>query len=196
MLICLATIVSVILLATGCAAPSGPKSAELSPKPPALPVVAKPAAEATPKPEVKTTPPAPPTLAHAGVGAAVSTSSTQRENAGEGPATALVDGDLGSRWSSAYEEPQQILVTLPKARALTAVRLHWEAASAQTYSVAVSADGESWGEAETVTMDKVGPRVDSVVLGGAEVLAIKLELKTRNRPEWGFSLYEIELVAE
>ena len=176
------------LLIAGCAAPLPPDPAS----PPPRAVVSTPPVmiEVPPVPE-----PEPIPIEHAGIGASVQVSSTSLDEPGEGPPEALVDGDLSTRWSSAYDAPQQVSVTLPEPRRLAALRLHWEAASAQDYTVSVSADGDAWSEVASIVTDDPGPRVDAVDLEGRAVLALRLDLRERINPEWGFSLFQIELVA-
>ncbi len=116
--------------------------------------------------------------------------------ASEGPPSALVDGDLTTRWSSQYKDGQHVILKLPRSVAVDKVRLHWEAASASKYSVAISSDGNRW---ETIhaywrTSVKLEPRTDEVPLKGREARMIKVDLETRANPEWGFSLFEIEVV--
>src|SRR5829696_1393217 len=44
------------------------------------------------------------------------------------PGSAAVDGNAGTRWSSAFADPQWIRVDLGSARAVSRVVLRWEAA--------------------------------------------------------------------
>ncbi|WP_161790156.1 discoidin domain-containing protein, partial [Streptacidiphilus carbonis] len=46
------------------------------------------------------------------------------------PASAAVDGDTGTRWSSAFSDPQWIQVDLGAESSLSQVVLQWEAAYA------------------------------------------------------------------
>jgi hypothetical protein len=125
----------------------------------------------------------------------VEASSVHEGEFGESPATALVDGDLATRWSSEYEEPQQILVTLRKAVNAEAILLHWENACATRYAVAVSSDGETWRPIHLYLNADAAPkaREDRIRTRGAAVKAIKIDLMERVNTDWGFSLYEIEL---
>jgi hypothetical protein len=79
---------------------------------------------------------APPTSAHADVllsqGRPATASST--ENAGTAAADA-VDGDTGTRWSSAFSDPQWIQVDLGATATINRVVLNWEAAYATAYQV-------------------------------------------------------------
>lgn len=135
-------------------------------------------------------------ISHAAVGCRVEASSSNMKFPGEGPPSALVDGDLATRWSSEYRDNQSVTLTLAQAAAVDKLRLHWEAAAAAKYSVALSEDGKTW---ETVHADwrtsaKPEPRVDEIPLKGRKTLMIRLDLQTRANPDWGFSLFEIEVV--
>lgn len=146
------------------------------------------ATEAGPAPE-------PEPITHAAVGARVEVSSTHTGEPGEAPPTALVDGDLATRWSSDYAAPQHIVVTLPKPLAGEAVVLHWENACARRYALAVSSDGDRWRPVHLYLNASVEPvpRRDTVPLRGATIKALKMDLLERVEDTWGFSLYEIEL---
>jgi len=60
------------------------------------------------------------------------------------PATAAVDGDLGTRWSSTFQDPQWLQVDLGTTATLDQIVLRWEAAYATGYRIEVSNDGQRW----------------------------------------------------
>jgi len=137
-----------------------------------------------------------PKLAHAAVGAKVTASSTNREFDGEMGPEALVDGDLKTRWSSEYSVPQQITIDLGKEVAISEIRLHWEAAFATKYHILVSEDGEGWKPEHFFFRvgAKTEARVDKCKMKGVKTRHIMIELNERVNNEWGFSLYEIEVI--
>lgn len=214
-----------LIVVAGCTTPSPSPSAPAAAgtdtnvvaavaTPPATPVPAAPAPAAAPAAPAQATPPAatpaqpatapaaPPVppketkIKHAAIGTTVTASSTNKKNAGELPASALVDGDLATRWSSEYTEPQTIEVKLEKSIQIGKIRLHWENAAATKYSLSLSADGKTWNgmHAYLKTDAKPEARVDEIKLNNASAMFIKLDLTSRANPEWGFSLYEIEVV--
>jgi beta-glucosidase len=65
------------------------------------------------------------------------------ENAGT-PAAAAVDGNTGTRWSSAFSDPQWLQVDLGSAQPVCGVTLNWEAAYATAFQIQVSTDGTTW----------------------------------------------------
>ncbi|MFD5831504.1 discoidin domain-containing protein [Lentzea sp. NPDC060358] len=105
------------------------------------------------------------------------------------PATAAVDGDAGTRWSSAFGDPQWIQIDLGSSAKVDQVTLAWEAASARAYTLSISADGTSWQELRRTT---TGP-------GGTETLAVggtgryvRLDL-TQRATQYGYSLWEFQV---
>ncbi|MFO7870389.1 MAG: discoidin domain-containing protein [Kiritimatiellia bacterium] len=133
---------------------------------------------------------------HLAVGAEITASSTHFGELGEGDVKALVDGDTFTRWSSEYSAPQEIVIDLGESARLKALRLHWEKASATKYSVLLSNDGEQWRSVYLYVNETTEPasRVDKVDIGGLRARKIKLDLRKRVNDEWGFSLYEIEVI--
>lgn len=104
-------------------------------------------------------------------------------------ATSAVDGDLGTRWSSGFSDPQWIQIDLGSSARVDQVVLAWEAASARAYTLSISADGTSWQELRRTT---TGP-------GGTETLAVsgtgryvRLDL-TQRATQYGYSLWEFQV---
>jgi hypothetical protein len=62
------------------------------------------------------------------------TTASSTENAGT-PASAAVDGNTGTRWSSAFSDPQWIQVDLGATANVTQVVLNWEAAFARSFQI-------------------------------------------------------------
>src|SRR5690348_9020642 len=69
--------------------------------------------------------------------------SSSIENAGT-PAGAAVDGNTGTRWSSAYSDPQWLQVDLGQTASVTRVVLQWETAYGTAFQIQVSADATTW----------------------------------------------------
>ena len=65
------------------------------------------------------------------------------ENGGT-PASAAVDGNTGTRWSSAFSDPQWLRVDLGATATVCQVVLNWEAAYARAFQLQVSADATNW----------------------------------------------------
>jgi len=65
------------------------------------------------------------------------------ENAGT-PATAAVDGNTTTRWSSQFSDPQWLYVDLGSVQSVCKVVLQWEAAYGKQYQIQVSTDAQTW----------------------------------------------------
>src|SRR5712691_76842 len=61
------------------------------------------------------------------------------ENAGF-PASAAVDGNTGTRWSSAFSDPQWLQVDLGSSASICQVGLNWETAYATAFQIQTSAN--------------------------------------------------------
>ena len=60
------------------------------------------------------------------------------------PASAAVDGNTGTRWSSAFSDPQWLEVDLGSSATISQVVLHWETAYATAFQIQTSPDGTNW----------------------------------------------------
>src|SRR4030095_5765802 len=67
------------------------------------------------------------------------------------PATAAVDGNTGTRWSSQFADPQWLRVDLGSPATIDQVVLRWEAAYATAFQIQVSADAATWTTIASVT---------------------------------------------
>jgi hypothetical protein len=72
------------------------------------------------------------------------------DNGSDGPGNA-VDGNAGTRWSSAYQDNQWIQVDLGASVSFDQVYLLWEQAYALDYRIQTSDDGATWSDAQSVT---------------------------------------------
>ncbi|MBP5318969.1 MAG: discoidin domain-containing protein [Paludibacteraceae bacterium] len=109
-----------------------------------------------------------------------------------GNAALAVDGNPGSRWESAFSDPQWLYVDLQGVYQLTSMEILWETASAKDYDIQVSNDGTNWVSILEVT-DKPAQanRVDTEVLGGVGRY-VRVYGKHRTT-DWGYSIYELRL---
>src|SRR5215212_4265089 len=71
------------------------------------------------------------------------TTASSTENAGT-PASAATDGNPGTRWASAFSDPQWLQVDLGGTATITQVTLSWEAAYGRSFQLQTSADGSTW----------------------------------------------------
>jgi hypothetical protein len=113
---------------------------------------------------------------------------SSQENGGTG-AAAAVDGNAGTRWSSAFSDPQWIQVDLGASATVTQVVLAWEAAYAKGYRIELSGNGTDW---TTVHSTTTGP-------GGTETLNVSGTARyvrmygTARATQYGYSLWEFKI---
>ncbi|MYS27626.1 sialidase, partial [Streptomyces sp. SID7804] len=105
------------------------------------------------------------------------------------PASGAVDGDRGTRWSSAPSDDQWLQVDLGVTASVSRVVLDWESAFGKDYRIQLSQDGGSWTDAGTVQGSDGG--VDTVdVTGQARYVRMQgLDRATA----WGYSLWEFQV---
>jgi uncharacterized protein YjdB len=115
--------------------------------------------------------------------------SSSDENGGL-TANYAIDGSSGSRWGSAFSEPQWLQVDLGSSQTINRVILYWEAAYATAYEIQVSTNGSTW----TTVASIVGGNGSSDDITFADVSAryVRMYGITRVTP-YGFSIYEFEV---
>src|ERR1700730_16989533 len=60
------------------------------------------------------------------------------------PASAAFDGNTGTRWSSAFSDPQWLQVDLGSSQNICKVTLNWEAAYGKAFQIQTSPDANTW----------------------------------------------------
>jgi beta-glucosidase len=110
------------------------------------------------------------------------------ENAGT-PASAAVDGDAGTRWSSAFSDPQWIRVDLGATATVTQVVLNWEAAYAAAFQIQTSADGATWTSVYSTASGTGGVQTLTVSGTGRYVRMYG----TTRATGYGYSLWEFQV---
>jgi beta-glucosidase len=107
------------------------------------------------------------------------------ENAGF-PAANAVDGNTGTRWSSAFSDPQWLEVDLCSSRAICQVTLTWETAYAKAFQIQVSPDGSAWTTIYSVTTGTGGTQTLPVSGTGRYIRTYG----TARATQYGYSLWE------
>jgi hypothetical protein len=104
----------------------------------------------------------------------------------------MVDGDLNTRWSSAWQvDPQWVTIDLGKTQQIGHVRLVWERAFAKSYDIKVSNDQSNWTTIYHTDAGAGGTEDISNLQGAGRY--IRLNCTARANPRFGYSLYEIEV---
>jgi beta-glucanase (GH16 family) len=117
----------------------------------------------------------------------VTVSST--ENGGT-PGAAAVDGNTGTRWSSARTDPQWIYVDLNATYSINRVKITWEAAFGKDYLVQISANATSWTTLKTITGNTTLVNDHTGLSGSGRYIRI---YGTARGTTWGYSIWELEV---
>jgi hypothetical protein len=113
---------------------------------------------------------------------------SSQENAAA-PASAAVDGNAGTRWSSQFSDPQWIRVDLGGTVTVCQVVLTWEAAFARSFQIQTSPDGSAWTTVFSTTTGTGGTQTLSVTGTGRYV---RMNGTVRATP-YGYSLWEFAI---
>jgi hypothetical protein len=105
------------------------------------------------------------------------------------PATAATDGSFNSRWSSAYSDPQWLLVDLGATHTISTVVLAWESAYAKAFQIQTSSDGVNWTTIYSTTTGTGGVQTISVSGTGRYVRMYG----TVRATGYGYSLWEFQV---
>ena len=114
--------------------------------------------------------------------------SSGNENASLGPANA-VDGNTGTRWSSAFSDPQWLQVDLGAAHTINRVVLNWEAAYGRAFQIQTSPDGTNWTSIFSTTTGTGGVQ-DLSVSGSGRYVRMN---GTQRATQYGYSLWEFQV---
>jgi beta-glucanase (GH16 family) len=116
------------------------------------------------------------------------TTASSAENAGT-PAASATDGDTGTRWSSAFADPQWLQVDLGQSYNISHVTLNWEAAYGRAYQIQTSTNGSTWTTIYSTTTGDGGTD-DLAVTGTGRYIRM---YGTQRATAYGYSLYEFSV---
>jgi len=105
------------------------------------------------------------------------------------PASNAVDGNFGTRWSSAFSDPQWLQVDLGATATVSSVLIDWESAYARSFSVKTSANGSAW---TTIYSTTAGAGGRQTITAGGSGRYVRLETTVR-ATQWGVSLNEFQV---
>jgi fibronectin type 3 domain-containing protein len=105
------------------------------------------------------------------------------------PASNAVDGNTGTRWSSAFSDPQWLQVDLGAAHTLSQVVLNWENAYAKAFQIQTSSDGSTWTTIYSTTTGTGGVQTIPVSGAGRYVRMFG----TQRATQYGYSLWEFQV---
>ncbi|MFD3585501.1 discoidin domain-containing protein [Streptomyces sp. NPDC058683] len=113
---------------------------------------------------------------------------SSEENGGTVAANA-VDGNTGTRWSSAFTDDQWLQVDLGATATVSQVVLNWETAYGKDYKLQISTNGSSWTDLTSVTGGD----------GGTDTLAVSGQGRyvrmqgVHRATQYGYSLWEFQV---
>ncbi|MFK4183894.1 beta-N-acetylglucosaminidase domain-containing protein [Streptomyces sparsogenes] len=108
------------------------------------------------------------------------------------PASAAIDGDPATRWSSPAEDGAWLRLELARPARVGRLDLHWQDAYASRYRVQVSADGRTWRTAATVSDGRGGHETVRMDAPGTRFIRVQgVERATR----FGYSLWSVSAYA-
>jgi F5/8 type C domain len=113
-------------------------------------------------------------------------SASSSENAAYYPAAAAVDGNTGTRWSSAAADPQWLEVDLGSSQPICQVVLQWENAYATAFQIQVSTDNTTWTPIYSTTTGTGGTQTLAVSGTGRYIRMYG----TARATGYGYSLWE------
>ena len=108
-----------------------------------------------------------------------------------------VDGDMNTRWSSEWSDPQWIYVDLEQPYAIDRVVIYWEGSFAIQYQVQVSTNAIQWTPVATITNGNGG--TDTINFTSQNARYIRMYGTQRNSIsgfQYGYSIYELEVYGE
>ena len=111
------------------------------------------------------------------------------EAAGAYLASEAVDGNLGTRWSSQFTDPQWLQVDLGQTSTISSVELDWETAAGKAFQIQTSNDATNWTSIYSTTTGTGGTQVLSVTGSGRYVRMYG----TQRTTGYGYSLWEFKV---
>ncbi|MBV9452330.1 MAG: discoidin domain-containing protein [Streptosporangiaceae bacterium] len=105
------------------------------------------------------------------------------------PAANAVDGNLGTRWSSQFSDPQWLEVDLGSVQPVCQVTLDWETAYGKAFQIQTSPDGSAWTTIFSTTTGTGGTQTLSVSGTGRYIRMYG----TARGTQWGYSLWEFQV---
>lgn len=112
------------------------------------------------------------------------------ENGVTMPGSAAVDGDISTRWSSAFEDPSWIYVDLGARYNISEVKITWENAKGKDYLVQVADTVGNWHNLKTITGNNDLINDHTGLTGAGRYVQIYGTARTTG---YGYSIFELEV---
>ncbi|MER7723497.1 discoidin domain-containing protein [Streptomyces sp. NPDC096323] len=114
---------------------------------------------------------------------------TSSSTEGNFSARSAVDGDPGTRWSSAFADPQWLQIDLGASAGISRVVLNWEAAYGKAFRIEVSSDAQNWTVVHQ-TAAGTGGTQNLAVSGTGRYVRM---YGTQRATGYGYSLWEFQV---
>lgn len=118
-----------------------------------------------------------------------SAAASSQENASYSASNAI-DGNMSTRWSSAFADNQWLQIDLGQLRNIDGLTIDWEDAYARVYNVQVSVDGDDWSTIYSESNGNGG--TDDMNFPEQSIQYIRINCITR-ATQYGSSIYEVQL---
>jgi hypothetical protein len=105
------------------------------------------------------------------------------------PAANATDGNLSTRWSSAFSDPQWLEVDLGSTQPICQVAIHWETAYAKAFQIQTSNDNSTWTTIYSTTAGGGGTQTLNVSGSGRYIRMYG----TVRATQYGYSIYEFQV---
>jgi beta-glucosidase len=117
------------------------------------------------------------------------TTASSTQDATDYPASDATDGDPGTRWSSAFSDPQWLEVDLGSQQQICSVGLLWEAAYATAFQIQVSNDNSTWTNVYSTTTGTGGQQTFSISVTARYIRMYG----TVRATQFGYSIFEFDV---
>jgi hypothetical protein len=107
------------------------------------------------------------------------------------PAANAVDGNTGTRWSSAFSDPQWLEVDLGSSQSICQVTLNWEAAYGKAFQIQTSTNNSTWTTIYSTATGTGGIQTLPVTGTGRYIRMYG----TTRATQYGYSLWEFQVYA-
>ena len=107
------------------------------------------------------------------------------------PASNATDGNLSTRWSSAFSDPQWLEVDLGSAQSICQVVIHWETAYAKAFQIQTSTDNATWTPIFSTTTGTGGTQTLNISGTGRYIRMYG----TVRATQYGYSIFEFQVYA-
>jgi F5/8 type C domain-containing protein/glycosyl hydrolase family 64 (putative beta-1,3-glucanase)/putative Ig domain-containing protein len=107
------------------------------------------------------------------------------------PASNATDGNLSTRWSSAFSDPQWLEVDLGSTQNICQVVINWETAYAKAFQIQTSNDNSTWTTIYSTTTSTGGTQTLNITGSGRYIRMYG----TVRATQYGYSIYEFQVYA-